>query len=149
MISALHGGKRLSTDLDFLVNPEGYRKLVEGIRKGKTVLRSPSSIEKMNHIVLGEPRIDRYGIRYPISAGKENRVRLKLEIVAEHSLQLGNCDLIKGKVPVLNRIDKIASKLPTDSDLKSESQVAVLKDTATHMHSALLANGDRSANWRA
>ena len=110
LIGLKHGTLRRSSDLDFLVNPKNYNQIKRAINNGAKIIPAESDL------VVGEPRIDRYGIRYPLTIVREKKeINLKLEIVAEYNLDIGTPDKCEN-VPCLNLIDRITAKLIANAD---------------------------------
>lgn len=110
LIGILHQQLRYSSDLDFLVAPENYNQLRYSLRQGKSIFTSQDELE------IGSPRIDRYGIRYPIRFNYHERsIALKLEIVAEWNLKIDRPEIIRS-IPCLNLCDRITAKLLTNVD---------------------------------
>ena len=102
---------RYSSDLDFLVSPPDYQQLKLAINRDCNAL-----IQDRPRLTIERPRIDRYGIRYPITVKLQGEpVKFKLEIVAEYSLSFSKPDRYQG-IPCLNHSDLIASKLLTNAD---------------------------------
>ncbi|MEM9510908.1 MAG: nucleotidyl transferase AbiEii/AbiGii toxin family protein, partial [Cyanobacteria bacterium P01_E01_bin.35] len=102
---------RYSSDLDFLVSPPDYQQLKLAINRDRNTL-----IKDRPTLIIDQPRIDRYGIRYPITVKlQEEPIKFKLEIVAEYALSFSEPDRYKS-IPCLNQNDLIASKLLTNAD---------------------------------
>lgn len=110
LIGLKHGASRFSGDLDFLTQPKDYQQIKLAINNGaRILLDSPD-------LTVGEPRIDRYGIRYPVTIEQNGQLlRLKLEIVAEYNLVIGVKDYYHN-IPCLNFEDRVVSKLIANAD---------------------------------
>ena len=110
LIGLKYQALRCSSNVDFLVNPQNCQQLKYAIRQGKTVLFKSKNLE------IGEPRADRYGIRYPIIVRQGKReVKFKLEIIADNFLSIGKPELYKN-IPCLNLEDLATAKLLVLSD---------------------------------
>ena len=101
---------RYSNDIDFLINPKNYQQIKLAINSGEKVFLTEQNL------IVGKPRIDRYGIRYPLTAITEDReIDLKLEIVAEYSLMITEPSRYLN-IPCLNYEDRVVSKLIANAD---------------------------------
>ena len=110
LISLKYDQMRYSQDLDFLIEPKNYQQLKATIKDGAEVLTPEEGLK------IGEPRIDRYGIRYPLEINcGDKTIIFKLEIVAEYSLAIDGNDSFNN-IPCLNLVDRITSKLTTNAD---------------------------------
>ena len=110
LIGMLHEQIRYSSDLDFLVAPTGYNALKYRLRQGESIFSSTKDLE------VGNPRIDRYGIRYPIRFSKQKReVAIKLEIVAEWNMEIEQPESLNN-LPCLNLKDRVTAKLLANVD---------------------------------
>lgn len=110
LISMLYQQLRYSSDLDFLVPPQDYNALGYRLRQGESIFTSTDDLE------VGNPRIDKYGIRYPIRFNQDNQeITIKLEIVAEWNMAIAEPELINN-IPCLNLSDLVTAKLLANVD---------------------------------
>ncbi|MFM2315227.1 MAG: hypothetical protein RLZZ04_4503, partial [Cyanobacteriota bacterium] len=99
-----------SSDLDFLIAPEDYKVLGYQLRQGESIFTSTKGLE------VSSPRIDRYGIRYPIRFNQKDReIVIKLEIVSEWNMEIEEPELLNN-IPCLNLKDRITAKLLANVD---------------------------------
>ena len=110
LIGMLYNQLRYSSDLDFLVPPQDYNALGYRLRQGESIFTSTNDLE------IGKPRIDKYGIRYPIRFDQNNQeITLKLEIVAEWNMAIAEPGLVNN-IPCLNLTDLVTAKLLANVD---------------------------------
>ena len=104
---------RTSRDMDFLIDPQNYRKLKLAINRGASIFRQNADLE------VRQPRIDRYGIRYPLSANINGaKIPFKVEIVAEDGLKIDKSEKVNNthNILCLNHQDRCISKLLANGD---------------------------------
>ena len=101
---------RPCSDLDFLVSPKNFQQLRAGISGGQSIFRRQEGFR------ASEPRIDRYGIRYPLFIERGDReTALKLEIIADYNLEIDKPETYND-LPCLNLVDRLAAKLMANAD---------------------------------
>jgi hypothetical protein len=112
LIAFKHSQIRLSSDLDFLNKPQNFNRLKIMIaQQGAKFLFKPNP-----DFIIDAPRINKYNIRFPIRIKTEQKeFNLKLEIVAEYSLELDPPDKLN-QIPCLNLNDRVAAKLLANAD---------------------------------
>ncbi|MGB5633882.1 MAG: nucleotidyl transferase AbiEii/AbiGii toxin family protein [Waterburya sp.] len=110
LVGMLYKQLRYSSDLDFLVPPQDYNALGYRLRQGESIFTSTNDLE------IGKPRIDKYGIRYPIRFNQDNQeITIKLEIVAEWNMAIAEPGLVNN-IPCLNLTDLVTAKLLANVD---------------------------------
>lgn len=110
LIGMLYQQLRYSNDLDFLVAPQNYNALRYRLRQGESIFTSTNNLE------IGKPRIDQYGIRYPIRFNQDNQeITIKLEIIAEWNMAIEQPELLNN-LPCLNLNDRVTAKLLANVD---------------------------------
>lgn len=112
LIGLKYGQVRASSDLDFLNQSQKYQSLKLAItQQGSTLFfKANPSFD------IGSARIDRYGIRFPVTFKLRGQVfSFKIEIVAEYNLDLATPERFKD-IPCLNTNDLIAAKLLANAD---------------------------------
>ena len=110
LIGMLHGQLRYSRDLDFLIAPQDYNKLAYRLRSGESVFAFQDNLE------VSEPRIDRYGIRYPVRVKEGGeKFTFKVEIISEWNMQIDTPESIYN-IACLNECDRISAKLLANVD---------------------------------
>lgn len=115
LIGMLYEQLRYSSDLDFLVPPQDYNALGYNLRQGESIFTSTKDL------AVGKPRIDKYGIRYPIRFKQNNQeITIKLEIVAEWNMEIEQPELFNN-IPCLNLTDRITAKLLANVDRGNDS----------------------------
>jgi len=119
LVSLKHGEYRLSKDIDFLCPVgESFRQLRQAVSEQgfQALFATQEGITLPRDL-----QANRYGVRFAVTV---DQAPIKLEIVAEERIALGNPDYPAwSPVPCLNRTDIFAEKLLANSDRWADASV--------------------------
>lgn len=113
-IALAHGGFRISFDVDFLcASAPGYAELRQAVRaEGLRAIFSEGGLASLG--TPREPRIDQYGIRFPVVV---DGTQLRVEMSREGRIALGPPERVEWtQAPCLSLVDCFAEKLLANSD---------------------------------